>query len=645
MNCKKLLITVSIVLLLVTSVQAYALTSRSGAGGPVAGPLAGRAYVKITDSDAALTALLTGQIDMMGLTRKDQITAAEAAGFTILREPAQGLYNSFYFYWQHDIVNDLAFRRAVAHLLPKDELIATIYGPLAEYAVSVLGPSYGKWHNPNIEDYTEYDPDLAKYLLDQAGYTVNPATGKRIDPATRTDMRSLNLVYWPDQVNYATVSQRYAQELENVGIPITLVPKPFSTGEWYSAWVSTDWDIYNLGWSWSDYPEVLYVLFDSESPPDWLNGQRYSNPEYDAQMNIFHYSLNETAVVAAAWRAEEILAEDVAFVPFIYSVVHTAVSPDWIGSIESPFSSYTEALRIRSKSGDYSKLLRIRITEEPASLVVGYDQTAIADTYVDLVCHNMPFEYDPYKGPYKPWVINSWKLELWTDPALGVTSGTKLTVTMVDGLKFQDGQPCTAADYAFGVLYMRDKGVLRGSMVADKLIDAKAPSPTTVELYYNKTSLFVLDNQYYVLSFPKHIYNDNVTLYGEPAGIPAGTYSGQVGYGVKDPSTFYAFQVTNPYNTSLTCFVGCGPFIYMPGGWKPGVVFELVPNRQYFKSILVTDTNFDFKVDIIDIATAAKAFGTKPGDKRWSVTLDVNGDNSVDIIDIALIAKDFNKSW
>ena len=59
---------------------------------------------------------------------------------------------------------------------------------------------------------------------------------------------------------------------------------------------------------------------------------------------------------------------------------------------------------------------------------------------------------------------------------------------------------------------------------------------------------------------------------------------------------------------------------------------------------LKTDTNYDGKVDIKDIATAAKAFGTQPGDTRWEKESDVVLDNRIDIKDIASIAKDFGKS-
>ena len=648
MNSKKLSGIILLTLFLSVLVPACALTGLGlgiGATETVAGPLHGeRAYIKIVDPDAAFDALLTGEVDFVGIQRPDQIQRAIEAGFTVTKESVMGHYNNFYFHMQHNITNDLDFRKAVAHLLPKDELVATHYGTLAEYGVSFLGPAYGKWHNPNVEDFAEYDPDLAAYLLDQAGYTLNPATGIRINPATGEEMRTLDIVYPPDMSpQYTAFAERFMEELDDIGIPINRIPAPFSTGEWWDKTLAGDFDIYQIGWSWGGYPEVLYVWWASASPPEWLNIGRYSNPEVDYWLDIFHLSLNETAVVEAAWRVQEIVAEEVAYIPGIYSVSHLAYNPEWTGIIEAPWGSYTELLRMHPKDGDYSKTYRIRVTQEPATMVIGYDPHAIADGYVNLVCHNDAYESHPFNGPYLPWIVTDWELEPWADHALGVTNGTKLTLELKEGVKWHDGFNFTAEDYAFAAKYAKNKQIPRASMLIDKLIDAEATSLATVVLYYNKTSLFILDNQYYALAFPKHIYNDNVTLYGEPAGPMDLQFEGQ--YGVPDPSTFYAYKTPNPFNESLTCFVGTGPFIYLPGGFKPGVSFAVVANREYFKTILVTDVNYDFKVNILDIAAVTAAIGTEPGHPRWTVTVDLNGDNEVNIIDIATVCKDFGKTW
>jgi len=58
---------------------------------------------------------------------------------------------------------------------------------------------------------------------------------------------------------------------------------------------------------------------------------------------------------------------------------------------------------------------------------------------------------------------------------------------------------------------------------------------------------------------------------------------------------------------------------------------------------ILGDINGDGKVDGRDIVTAAKAFGTRPGDPRWNPDADVNQDGRVDGRDITLIARNFGK--
>jgi len=59
---------------------------------------------------------------------------------------------------------------------------------------------------------------------------------------------------------------------------------------------------------------------------------------------------------------------------------------------------------------------------------------------------------------------------------------------------------------------------------------------------------------------------------------------------------------------------------------------------------LITDINYDGKVDIKDVAMAAKAFGSYPGHENWRMEADLPPcDGKIDIKDIARIAKDFGK--
>lgn len=630
--------------LLLTLIPINAFSSSGGAGETVAGPLhGGITEIIITDPDAAFDALLTGQIDQLELTRPDQIERARSAGFTITKEPLRETYN-IWFYFGHNITNDIRFRRAVSHLIPKDKIIAAYFGPLAERAVSFLGPAWGKWNNPDLED-PEYDPEYAKYLLDQAGYTINPATGIRIDPATGQDMRTLEFVYAPDGLATETnIIQMVVEEMKAVGIAVEMVPAPFNTGEWYQRVFQGRYDFIASSFSTAgDYPAIMYYHLHSTRPPTFLNFPRYSNPEFDAAAEALLYTMNMTEAIQAAWRCQEIIAEDVVLIPICYTVMHTAYNPEWIGMIEGPYTNtVVELLRIRHKSGDLTKVFRIGINEDAASGVPGFDlgYAVYRDNYI---AHTALLENHPIEGPYLNWIAKEWKVEVCSAPELGIINGTKITCTIYEGIKWHDGFDFTADDIAFSLQYMRDKQIPRGSTTVQNFVKAVVINSTTLEIYYNVTSMWVGRSGTYTTVFPKHIYNDNVTLYGEPAGPMNLQFPGQ--YGVPDPSTFYAYNTPNPYNSSLTCYVGTGPYIYLPGGWQKGVSFSVVANRNYFRTILVTDVNIDFKVNIKDIYSAAKAFGTQQGQPRFDVTVDINGDNKIDIRDVYFIARDFGKTW
>ena len=57
------------------------------------------------------------------------------------------------------------------------------------------------------------------------------------------------------------------------------------------------------------------------------------------------------------------------------------------------------------------------------------------------------------------------------------------------------------------------------------------------------------------------------------------------------------------------------------------------------------DINLDKKVDAKDVATAAKAFGTKEGDVRWNADCDINHDKVIDMKDLSAVAKCFGFNY
>ena len=78
----------------------------------------------------------------------------------------------------------------------------------------------------------------------------------------------------------------------------------------------------------------------------------------------------------------------------------------------------------------------------------------------------------------------------------------------------------------------------------------------------------------------------------------------------------------------------------------PGEI-DLEDNTYIFlPSIVETilgDVTGDFLVDILDIATIAKAYGSYPGHLNWNPNADLDNSNKIDILDIAKAAKNYGK--
>lgn len=57
--------------------------------------------------------------------------------------------------------------------------------------------------------------------------------------------------------------------------------------------------------------------------------------------------------------------------------------------------------------------------------------------------------------------------------------------------------------------------------------------------------------------------------------------------------------------------------------------------------LMLSDIDANGKVNIIDVALAAKAFGSEPGDENWNPNADLDNNNVITIFDISRVAKDF----
>ncbi|MBI4972422.1 MAG: VCBS repeat-containing protein [Candidatus Omnitrophica bacterium] len=75
------------------------------------------------------------------------------------------------------------------------------------------------------------------------------------------------------------------------------------------------------------------------------------------------------------------------------------------------------------------------------------------------------------------------------------------------------------------------------------------------------------------------------------------------------------------------------------------VLFGLLISMSYSSNYLFADVNSDNKINILDLATVGKSFGSSSQNANWNANADVNKDDKVNILDLATVGKNFDEHY
>lgn len=125
-------------------------------------------WVQLTDDEARLNALLTGEVDIAP-ARVFQLADAEAAGMEIARSLSNHAILLFLDIGGNLIPEfaDIRVRQAIAHSINREGWNAAVVRGIGEPANQVFGEG-SRWHIEGYEGYP-YDPERAQALLAEAG--------------------------------------------------------------------------------------------------------------------------------------------------------------------------------------------------------------------------------------------------------------------------------------------------------------------------------------------------------------------------------------------------------------------------------------------------------------------------------------------
>jgi len=234
-------------------------------------------YKVVPDSNVVAQQLKTGEIDYGGI---DPSQVQDIKSQPNLNVVVYDTFSFTFYSYQLDpqkttLFQEKEVRQALLYALDREAMIKSIrlgYGRVAVGTMPVLSWAY----NPDaIKLKYEYNPDKAKQLLDQAGWTPGP------DGIRQKNGKRLSFTVYTNAGN--KIREQYVAVFQEQWKKIGVECKP-QTEEW-NAFLnritgSKDFEMFLVGFVWDVDPDQS-TMWKSSAYEGGFNMNKYSNPQVD----------------------------------------------------------------------------------------------------------------------------------------------------------------------------------------------------------------------------------------------------------------------------------------------------------------------------------------------------------------------------
>ncbi len=264
-----------------------------------------RIYLKpILDDSVRLLALLKGSIDLIQNAVPPTLLHKAREKEEVEVVTSDGLAYAYVgFNLEDPTLKNLKVRQAIAHAIDRDAIIQYKLKDLATPATTLLASQH-YMANKKLPQYN-YDPEMAKSLLDEAGYKDPDGDGPkpRLELTYKTSTN-------PERIEIAQV---IVDQLKKVGIDVEL--RSFEWGVFFDDVKKGNFQIYTLEWSGITSEDIYHYVFHTESiPPNGANRGRFRNAEIDHLVTIGRTTVDPAKRQQIYLRVQEILANELPYV-------------------------------------------------------------------------------------------------------------------------------------------------------------------------------------------------------------------------------------------------------------------------------------------------------------------------------------------
>jgi peptide/nickel transport system substrate-binding protein len=243
----------------------------------------------------------------------------------------------------HPALKDPTFRQALAWAIDVEKICEVAYMGFSTPGTSILPSDFWKdpldYHwDPPADVKRTYDPEKAKQLLDEAGYTDGDGDGIR-----EYKGKPIKLRLWgdPEVASDSTTGKMLTSWFEDVGIDIDFevidygwqMDQVFNyKGDVYYP----DWDMSITYWGGDYDPGFILSVYTGDQIESW-NDTGWANEEYDQLYKEQDATLDSNERLDMIHRMQEICYDQVPVIAFGYSKdldVHNTA--DWEGWVKMP---------------------------------------------------------------------------------------------------------------------------------------------------------------------------------------------------------------------------------------------------------------------------------------------------------------------
>lgn len=252
-------------------------------------------------------------------------------------------YTYLAFNLEHPVLKNLKVRQAIAHGIDRQAIIEYKFEGLARLSTGMLSP--GHWAYEGDVEAFDYDVDLAKRLLDEAGYPDPDGDG----PLPRF---KLNFKVSASKFRKSLV-QLMAHQLARIGIDVTV--RSYEWGTFYSDIKSRNFEMTTMQWPSVLDPGLYSWIFHSRNIPSaenrsaGANRGAYANARVDELLDRGEVEVDREKRKAIYSEVQKILAADLPYVSLWHEdniAVTSADTRDYFMTPNARFEGLKKTRRI-----------------------------------------------------------------------------------------------------------------------------------------------------------------------------------------------------------------------------------------------------------------------------------------------------------